>query len=269
MPSVFACCYHTNGLGIVLAVVSLLDKRRTMKKIICGTACWCMVMIGMDAPTGKKYSLDIVFKMKDIQTADELEQNIKQGTCKDFEGTDGKLLSLLVRYNKEKLVEKLLSERGIKPSLEVLQEAIVYGRTSIALHFIDQEPSLIREQNRIGSPLHIASLCNRVILAGKLLEMGTDVNVMNQYHDTPLHLAAKRGHEEMVSFLCERGANPFVTNIRKYGRRFDSMDVAYRHMGKKLAPGELPHMMVERYKLYREILHIMYRYVGKFGGSVC
>jgi ankyrin repeat protein len=111
-------------------------------------------------------------------------------------------------------------------------------------------------------------MANRVTLAKKFIDMGVDVNRRNLYYDTPLHIAAKLGYTAMVSLLCSAGANPFIKNMRSHGRSFDAMDMAYRHMLKAHRSEEAPHDYYHSYNIYRTILHIMYRYVDRFGGAV-
>ena len=40
-----------------------------------------------------------------------------------------------------------------------------------------------------------------------LLEIGANVNMKNEFYDTPLHLAAKKGHLKTVRLLLEHGAD--------------------------------------------------------------
>lgn len=129
---------------------------------------------------------------------------------------------------------------------------------------IDQEPSLVNAENNIGTPLHIASFCNRVELAKKFLELNADVNAINKYHDTALHLAARTGHDAMVALLCDRGANPFVRNQRKR----DPIQVAYLKMDRSPRNIDWSLTVPQRQALYGKILRTMYQVVGKFGGSI-
>ena len=42
-----------------------------------------------------------------------------------------------------------------------------------------------------------------------VLEGGADMNQANKYGETPCHIAAKKGHENVVSALIEMKINPF------------------------------------------------------------
>ncbi len=222
----------------------------------------------MDKPLSKKYLIDSQFKIQDMQMADQFDELIRKGKLTDFGLDNTVLFNLLVKFNKEESIRKLLEKCGIKPTFEALQQAIAHGQTELAMLIIEKEPNLLHESNHIGTPLHIATVCNNPSLAQKLLEMGIDVNGINMYHDTPLHVAAKLGLEAMVFLLCEHGANPFIKNQRKFGRGFDSLSVAYRHAWKLRSSQEPPYNMVSRHDLFIRIMRIMYKYVEQFGGKV-
>jgi ankyrin repeat protein len=56
--------------------------------------------------------------------------------------------------------------------------------------------------------LHCAAMENDVEAAALMLERGADINAVEaEDRATPLAMAARRGHEEMVIFLLERGAD--------------------------------------------------------------
>jgi uncharacterized protein len=42
--------------------------------------------------------------------------------------------------------------------------------------------------------------------------MGLNVNAVDIYGDTPLHLAARNGHREVSEILIEYGGNPTIAN---------------------------------------------------------
>eukprot|EP00899_Mesostigma_viride_P009281 jgi/Mesvir1/18354/Mv14250-RA.1 len=49
-----------------------------------------------------------------------------------------------------------------------------------------------------------------------LVDMGAGLQCMDGGNNTPLHLAARRGHRDIVSFLVESGAQLEAYNSRKY-----------------------------------------------------
>ena len=49
----------------------------------------------------------------------------------------------------------------------------------------------------------------------KLLELGADIDAKDNRQETPLHLAARNGHFEVVKMLLENGANITGENFLK------------------------------------------------------
>lgn len=51
---------------------------------------------------------------------------------------------------------------------------------------------------------------NKIELLNKLIELKVDLNITDQYGNTPLKLAAEAGHEKIVAILLENGADPNI-----------------------------------------------------------
>jgi hypothetical protein len=238
-----------------------------MKKIIACCILFCSIVNGMGYMREKRYQFDNDYGA-DVCRADVLAEAIERDQKIHDIITDATALSLLIKCQKEDSVCKLFKKYGVIPVFNDLAQAVIVGNLSLALQCIEQNPNLLHQENRIGSVLHIASFANRISLAQKFLEMGLDVNAYNVHHDTPLHIAAKFGFIDMVKLLCDAGANPFIKNIRSHGRAFDAMDVAYRNMMKMHRSKESPYCYYCNTDVYRAVLHIMYHYVGRFGGAI-
>lgn len=56
------------------------------------------------------------------------------------------------------------------------------------------------------TPLHWACYYGQLKTAEKLIEFGSDVNVLARNYVSPLHLAASGGHNEIVRMLIIKGA---------------------------------------------------------------
>ena len=214
------------------------------------------LMFGMEVTNGKRYSIEKNSTMAEMKMADEIEQRVRDGIPVEPLASREQALNLLISYDKEWAVKKLLDQK-IVPMFENVQEAIIFGRNRVLDLLIERFPALMHERNGIGTALHIASLVGNVDAAKMLLAKKLDVNAANQYKDTPLHLAAKNGFCALVRLLCENGANPFKQNERKFNRHFTPMDLAYRAMWR---PDKHSSPFSEKFVLFPKILHIMYEY---------
>lgn len=65
-----------------------------------------------------------------------------------------------------------------------------------------------------GSALHRVARAdrNRVEIAGMLLDHGGEIELLDDWENTPLMAAAKEGQADLVLLLVERGANPNAKN---------------------------------------------------------
>lgn len=68
------------------------------------------------------------------------------------------------------------------------------------------------ESHRDSDMIHVASSSNLLSVVEALLESNVPVDELDVALNTPLHHAAKRGHENMVKLLLERGANTEAKN---------------------------------------------------------
>lgn len=62
------------------------------------------------------------------------------------------------------------------------------------------------------SPLHMAAREGHTDILRLLIKAGADIDFKNALGDTPLHSAARYGHAEAVKRLVEAGANPAATD---------------------------------------------------------
>lgn len=217
--------------------------------------------------SGKKYvAIEGISDCKDMGRADSLAELIRQDKFEEIKHGD---LKILTRYGKEESIVKLMERYKASPCLDMFEIALACKKSSLALLFLGHIKDVLREKGKIGTILHMASFYDDQEVAEQALLLGIGINIVNQYKDTPLHLAVARGHTGMVDFLCSRGANPFIVNERNHGRRFNAMDIAYRHMEKMINPAkELPEDVAARKQRYYHILHILDSYAPLYGGQV-
>lgn len=90
----------------------------------------------------------------------------------------------------------LKNDRGETP----LHEALEFGALNTADLLIAKTP--IGLTSRYGeSPLHIAAKKNHIELVDKLLKHGEDPSLENAEGNSPLHLASARGFHNVVSLI--------------------------------------------------------------------
>lgn len=105
----------------------------------------------------------------------------------------------------------LLTAKGAEPNdrsmldqKTALHEA-ANGKTAEMLIAAGADPDA--RDKKANTPLHDAAALGRVSTVGYLAGRdGVDVNVQNHLKQTPLHLAAHRGHPRVVSVLLAKGA---------------------------------------------------------------
>ena len=81
----------------------------------------------------------------------------------------------------------------------------------------------ICESDDINSPIRLQEFGdvvynNRLDNAKIYVENGIDINYMNKFGETPLALAYRAGHKDMIKYLIENGADTDVVNIKNFGR---------------------------------------------------
>ena len=106
-----------------------------------------------------------------------------------------------------------------KPELIApLHIASSYGLTRLTELLLakDESSGVSAATEDASTPLHFAARNGHQTVARLLIEKGADVSAANRNRDTPLHLAALNGHEVVAQLLTEKGAD--VSAADKYGR---------------------------------------------------
>lgn len=67
-----------------------------------------------------------------------------------------------------------------------------------------------------ATALHVAADNNRLEIVRLLLKWGANIHARNNYKDSPCHLAAYRGHADIVWTLLNAGSDPWLRNARGF-----------------------------------------------------
>lgn len=100
--------------------------------------------------------------------------------------------------------------RGQNPALTPLQQAILRGRTEIALHLLDVGADVNAADSSGRTPLHLAVLRNHPALITTLLTRQARPDVRDRQGWTPLHHAAARDRIAATQALLAGGADPMT-----------------------------------------------------------
>lgn len=99
-----------------------------------------------------------------------------------------------------------------------LREAAGEGKLSVTKKLIGKGVDVNAAEEVDGwAPLHYAANGDSTRhheVAEVLLEAGADVDIKNGEGETPLHLAAARGNEQMVDVLLKHGASVTLEDNR-------------------------------------------------------
>ncbi len=93
--------------------------------------------------------------------------------------------------------------------------ALQLGNLRRAHELLDQNPDTTTAGGDfLNTPLHIAAEKGYQDIVVSLLKRGAEVNARNRFKETPLHLAVMMGHSGIVSLLISHGADKHVLNER-------------------------------------------------------
>ena len=106
-----------------------------------------------------------------------------------------------------------------------IQSATAFGEPDIVALLIDKNADVTVVTKQKDSLLHLAAYINSPTLLALLLNTGKiSPDVVNCDGDTPLHLAAARGHKESVIFLIEHGADMNAKNNKGEDPIFNALE---------------------------------------------
>ena len=96
--------------------------------------------------------------------------------------------------------------------------ALRAGHTDQVREQVAQQPALLDARHEGGTALHHAAIANDRAMVTLLLGAGADLNARDDtYQMTPIGWANEEGHEAMVRFLYDRGAEIDLHQAAAYG----------------------------------------------------
>ena len=105
-----------------------------------------------------------------------------------------------------KFLKSLLGDFGLDP--EDLNSAVYRGDVAAVQEALTLHPELVNVKNEVGrTPLHYAAWRGHNEMISLLVSRGADINAITDRGHTPLHLAVRRNYKETVALLIALGAN--------------------------------------------------------------
>lgn len=107
----------------------------------------------------------------------------------------------------------MLMQKGAWCKVKHFFKAILYGHISIVRFVLGRRADIINARDdRKDTPLHLAAARGHYEIVSLLLKKDPDINARNNKQETPLHVAVSCENHQIVSLLLEKGANPNAQN---------------------------------------------------------
>ena len=168
---------------------------------------------------------------------EDVSRNVENGTNQLFDATKPHLAVCIWIHDPDGKQE-WRTERPLPLRRTPLHYAALWGLHFIVRSFIIEHPQDVhfRDFTDNATPLHLASKNGHVNVVRFLLEHDGDVKAENQDGETPLHLASQEGHLEVAAILIKHGA--IVTAQNKYGSN-------PLHLASRMGQVEVAGMLIE------------------------
>jgi uncharacterized protein len=103
-----------------------------------------------------------------------------------------------------------------KQVIKEIHSAIKKGDTEKVVELINFDTERLNMMTPFGTWLHIAASRGKLEIAKKLVELGSDINMVGGvYNGGALNVAASEGHIDIVEYLLSRGAHMDVSEPEK------------------------------------------------------
>ena len=97
---------------------------------------------------------------------------------------------------------------------EALLNAATLGSTTEIHCLLDRHANINALNKYNQTPLHLASSKGHHQCIELLLDRHADINALNKYNGTPLHDASWNGHHQCIEVLIDHGADKSLTDVR-------------------------------------------------------
>ena len=98
----------------------------------------------------------------------------------------------------------------------LLHVAIKIGDLRLLNMFLDANVNVDLANDFCESPIHKAVIAGKLKFVEALVEHGCDLHAGCEQDQTPLHLAVSGGYVDIVKYLVEKGADPLILDERNY-----------------------------------------------------
>lgn len=156
-----------------------------------------------------------------------------QGNLLEFTDTHGCTPLILASYANLKDLDK----RKVKDA----------ERLPVVQFLIEKDPSTLNLKDKDGwTALFWAAWSGMPLVCGELIKDGNNINDVDRLGNTPLMLATRRGNDNIVQLLLDKGADPTIKNHEG----LDASAIAQE----KIADGKLPDSLAIPYLAIIDLL---------------
>ena len=139
---------------------------------------------------------------------ENVSSRIKDGMECLFDADKPHFATWLWIYNEDRFGRSMSTTFPENPEAVPLYYAARFGFRDLAKHLIVQHPEHVNAKGGLEfTPVHVAARAGHVDILSLLLEHGADVNAQGMHRQTPLHRAMGCGNVEAGQCLIDCGAN--------------------------------------------------------------
>ncbi len=146
------------------------------------------------------------------QNVEAVERILEQDSSRIDQPTDmwGEgLLSMAANRAQWKMLELLCRYGATVPNVSKWGKSYYFKHYEVAKHLLEQGMNANHINWHRTTLLHDMAMAGEIEKAELLLDHGAEIDAIDdEYRSTPLGLAARRGHKDMVALLLRRGADP-------------------------------------------------------------